>query len=454
MPVDTGGTVAGAPPAPPPRGGRMLVPTLVTLGLVIAMVSSLGAPLIPTVATSYGVSLGTAQWVLTAALLTGALATPVMGRLADGPHQRRVILVSLVAVVLGCVLSAAAEDFVVLIIGRGLQGVGLGLLPVNMAIARRRLDRPTATRTIATLSVTTSIGVGLGYPLTGLVAQLWGFHASYWFGAVAVGLAMAGAVVVLPGRSSVPTLASTWWVLGCSAGRGRGVGGALRGGGLGLDLVPVARHRRRVRRAAVPLDPLGVARHPSTGRFASPGQPLDIDRRPVGLLDVCCHVLVLAHHRESSRCRWLLASGSGPLSWFRAWYWCPSRLVLSWRAGFSRHMNVGSAPDHDPAGGPGLLGWAIFFALSHSSVWEAFVAVGVAGLGIGFTFAAMPGFIVRAVPQHRRAVPRASTRCYGTSVCPSGAPWASPCGLAHSTWPHVPRQWDSGPCCWWPPAWA
>jgi predicted MFS family arabinose efflux permease len=39
-----------------------------------------------------------------------------------------------------------------------------------------------------------------------------------------------------------------------------------------------------------------------------------------------------------------------------------------------------------------------FFALEHSSLWEAFVTTGIAGLGIGFTFAAMPGFIIRSVP--------------------------------------------------------
>jgi MFS family permease len=40
----------------------------------------------------------------------------------------------------------------------------------------------------------------------------------------------------------------------------------------------------------------------------------------------------------------------------------------------------------------------LFFAVEHRALWEAFVAAGIAGLGIGFTFAAMPGFIVRAVP--------------------------------------------------------
>ena len=109
-------------------------------------------------------SLSTGEWILTITLLTGALATPVMGRLADGPRQRAVILVALAAVVAGCVLSAVSNGFTVLIIGRALQGVGLGLLPVAMAIARRNLPWEAARQTIATLSVTTAIGVGLGYP--------------------------------------------------------------------------------------------------------------------------------------------------------------------------------------------------------------------------------------------------------------------------------------------------
>ena len=139
--------------------------------------------------------------MLTAALLTGALATPVMGRLADGARQRDVIVVTLSVVLAGCVLSAVATSFVVLVLGRGLQGVGLGLLPVNMAIARRNLDRARAGRAIATLSVSTAIGAGLGYPITAMVAQLFGVHAAYWFGAIMVACALACALVVLPART-------------------------------------------------------------------------------------------------------------------------------------------------------------------------------------------------------------------------------------------------------------
>ncbi|MER7083148.1 MFS transporter, partial [Saccharopolyspora kobensis] len=49
------------------------------IALVVAAVASLGAPLITSVATTFHVSLGSAQWTLTVALLSGAVATPVLG---------------------------------------------------------------------------------------------------------------------------------------------------------------------------------------------------------------------------------------------------------------------------------------------------------------------------------------------------------------------------------------
>src|SRR3546814_752089 len=60
---------------------RLLVPELVAIGLAVAVVSSLGSPMVPTIADDYDVSLGTSQWALTSALLAGAVVTPVLGRL-------------------------------------------------------------------------------------------------------------------------------------------------------------------------------------------------------------------------------------------------------------------------------------------------------------------------------------------------------------------------------------
>jgi hypothetical protein len=40
-----------------------------------------------------------------------------------------------------------------------------------------------------------------------------------------------------------------------------------------------------------------------------------------------------------------------------------------------------------------------FFALFHTSLWQAFVMMGLLGTGVGLTFASIPGLIVGAVPE-------------------------------------------------------
>ncbi|MGW2965181.1 hypothetical protein ACWDGI_43005 [Streptomyces sp. NPDC001220] len=90
---------------------RLLVPALMFIALVVAAVASLGTPLITSVATSFHVSLGSAQWTLTVALLSGAVATPVLGRLGAGRHRRATILATLAVVVAGSALTVLPLPF-------------------------------------------------------------------------------------------------------------------------------------------------------------------------------------------------------------------------------------------------------------------------------------------------------------------------------------------------------
>ena len=76
-----------------PRSDRTLIVVLVAVVAIIAVISSLGAPLIPSVARTMHVSLDDAQWSLTVTLLMACVASPIMGRLSDGPHRRATILV-------------------------------------------------------------------------------------------------------------------------------------------------------------------------------------------------------------------------------------------------------------------------------------------------------------------------------------------------------------------------
>jgi MFS family permease len=156
---------------------RLLVPVLMLVGMVVSVVSTLGAPLIPTIGEVYHVSLASAQWALTLALLTGAICTPILGRLGDGPHRHRVILIVLAVVVAGCVLAALPIGFSALLVGRALQGVGLGITPLTLATARDHLPPERARSAIALLSVAAVAGIEIGYPLNGVVTESLGLRA-------------------------------------------------------------------------------------------------------------------------------------------------------------------------------------------------------------------------------------------------------------------------------------
>lgn len=113
--------------------------SLVFIALVVAAAGSLGAPLITSVAATFGVSLAAAQWTLTITLLSGAVATPLLGRPGAGPRRRETIIGVLIVVCGGSVLTVLPLPFGFLLAGRAAQGAGLGLTALMMGAARDHL---------------------------------------------------------------------------------------------------------------------------------------------------------------------------------------------------------------------------------------------------------------------------------------------------------------------------
>ena len=183
---------------------RVLAAVLVFLAVQSTAVASLGTPLLPTVQHVERVSLAASQWALTITLLAGAVATPLMGRLGDG-RLRRPTAVGAVAVMLaGCVLSALPAGFPVFLAGRALQGAGLGLVPLATAVARDDLPAERSRSAIALIGVTTAAGIGIGYPLVGLLAQVLGLYAPFWCAAGLSAVALAAALAALPPSPARP----------------------------------------------------------------------------------------------------------------------------------------------------------------------------------------------------------------------------------------------------------
>jgi MFS family permease len=383
------------------RALSALAPVLVLTTMVASVVSSLGAPLIPTIATSFHVSLSEAQWSLTVGLLSGAVSAPVMGRLGDGPRRRTVIIGGVFAVTVGCVLAALAPSLLVLVIGRALQGTGLGLVPLTMAIARDELPRQKVAPMIAMLSVSAAAGVGAGYPISGLIADSAGLSGAYWFGAAIGVVTLTCLALVVPAKASAEkvsfdglgaillTAVLVAILLAVAEGADWGWGSpavlGLLAGGIVLLVVWVKQQLR----TAYPLVELRLLRHP--GVLAG-----DASAAVLGI----AMYMALTGVTEFAQ----LPSSGGygfsasvvvagliliPLSVFML---AGSRVLpaLLRLFGVRTLLTVGCGV---------VAAGSAFFALWHGSLWTAFVMMGLLGIGLGITFAAIPGLIVRAVPR-------------------------------------------------------
>ncbi|MET8809479.1 MFS transporter [Streptomyces sp. NPDC004546] len=109
----------------------------------------------------------------------------------DDPVRLSVVLV-------GSVLAALPLGFGSPVAGRALQDVGLGLSPLSIATAPDSLPPDRSRSTIALLPIITVTGVGLGYPLTGLITEALGYRGSFWFGAMVSGTALVSAALIVP----------------------------------------------------------------------------------------------------------------------------------------------------------------------------------------------------------------------------------------------------------------
>ncbi len=105
-------------------------------GLFTAILSStIVANALPAIIADLNGSQTDFAWVITAALLAGAVTTPLWGKLADLFDKKLLVQLSIVVFVAGSVLAGFASTIPVLLAGRAIQGIAMGgLTAVSMAI--------------------------------------------------------------------------------------------------------------------------------------------------------------------------------------------------------------------------------------------------------------------------------------------------------------------------------
>jgi MFS family permease len=198
----------------------VVVGVLAVAGIVASLMQTLIVPLIGQLPILLHTTAGNASWAVTATLLAAAVTTPAIGRLADLHGKKPMLLVCTVPLVAGSVVCATAGSLAPMIIGRGLQGIGAGLVPIGISTLRDLLPPEKMGSAIALISSSLGIGGALGLPISAAVAQHSNWHVLFW---------AAGALSILVGAliwaliPSVPARASGGFDVPGALGLGTGL---------------------------------------------------------------------------------------------------------------------------------------------------------------------------------------------------------------------------------------
>src|SRR6195256_1324159 len=133
MAIPDAPSIAPRPPLTPSEVRTILMSLLLTMFLA-ALDQTIVATALPTIGRQFQ-DVTSLSWVITAYLLASTAVAPVFGTLSDIYGRRAMIIAALSLFIAGSVLCAVAPNMPVLIVARGLQGLGGGgILPIVQTV--------------------------------------------------------------------------------------------------------------------------------------------------------------------------------------------------------------------------------------------------------------------------------------------------------------------------------
>ncbi|MBE2315912.1 MFS transporter [Solirubrobacter sp. CPCC 204708] len=153
-----------------------------TLGFVLAQTTVI--PALGEMQRELDASASGIAWMVTAYLLVASIATPICGKLGDMFGKERFLALSLAAFAVGSVVCAFADSLGLMIVGRGLQGLGGGVFPLSFGIIRDEFPANKVPTGIALLGAIAAIGSSIGLPLGGVLVDGPGYHWIFWVSAI------------------------------------------------------------------------------------------------------------------------------------------------------------------------------------------------------------------------------------------------------------------------------
>lgn len=158
---------------------RLLVPLLSIIMLVIMAGEAMLTAALPQMTNEFDVPGVFESWILPVVLLVGASAAPFIGTAGDQWGRRRLLLLCMVVYLAGLICGYLAQDILVLLLSRAMQGIGIASFPLAYALVRDQLPHTEADVGIGVLSAMYGGGMFLGVIIGSFLIEIFSWRMTY-----------------------------------------------------------------------------------------------------------------------------------------------------------------------------------------------------------------------------------------------------------------------------------
>src|SRR5919197_778110 len=156
---------------------------LAVLSLVATMVmyaETMLIPAIPDLIKDFHVSYSMSSWILTSYLISGAVMTPIAGKLSDIYGKKKMLLIIMVFYGVGVSAAGFSNGIIFMLVARAIQGIGLSMFPIAFSIVREQFPRQKIAIGQGIISSMFAAGSSIGLYVGGTIIQQFSWHATFF----------------------------------------------------------------------------------------------------------------------------------------------------------------------------------------------------------------------------------------------------------------------------------
>jgi MFS family permease len=137
-------------------------------------------PAIPDLISHFHVSYTMSSWVLTAYLVSGAVMTPIAGKLSDIYGKKKILLIVMLIYAVGVSIAGLAPTFELMLLARAVQGIGMSMFPIAFSIVRDQFPRVKISIGQGVITSMFASGAIIGLIVGGFIIQNYGWQATFF----------------------------------------------------------------------------------------------------------------------------------------------------------------------------------------------------------------------------------------------------------------------------------